>query len=101
MSPCPDPRPSGFDSTFWDLITPSHLDLSPKSTSNLDFTSTSTLTLDTFCNLDERNSNKVLEVVQTVVTGKSSVSSVLSSEMAAERVEDVQQANAEVQATKD
>jgi hypothetical protein len=54
-----------------------------------------------FCNLDGRHSNKVLEVVQTVVTGKSSVSSVLSSEMAAERVEDVQQANAEVQATKD
>ncbi|KAG7531343.1 hypothetical protein FFLO_04404 [Filobasidium floriforme] len=48
-----------------------------------------------------RDFNKVLEVVQTVVTGKSSVSSVLASEMAAERVEEVQQANAEVQATKD
>jgi hypothetical protein len=51
--------------------------------------------------MDDTHSNKVLEVVQTVVTCKSSVSNVLASEMAAERVEEVQQANAEVQATKD
>jgi len=46
-------------------------------------------------------SNKVLEVVKTVVKGESSVSAILSSEMQAERVEDVKQADDEVRAVHD
>jgi hypothetical protein len=88
-------------STFWGIITPSHLGRSTISTSISNLTLIPVSWTDTDTDHERLNSNKVLEVVQTVVTGKSSVSSVLASEMAAERVEDVQQANAEVQATKD